>query len=163
MLGESRPAAGKRFTDSGEFHDRRGLKHRAPQERRSVPIPPVLVRILREHIAEFGVAEDGRLFRSPNGAVVGATAYSRVWREARLLALTPDQVKSMLAEVPYSLRHACVSLWLNAGVPPTEVAERAGHSVAVLLTVYAKCLHGQRDAINARIEEFLSHDHQIAR
>lgn len=26
-LGESRPAAGKRWTDSGEVHDRRGLKH----------------------------------------------------------------------------------------------------------------------------------------
>jgi hypothetical protein len=29
---------------------------------------------------------------------------------------------SPLADRPYSLRHAAVSLWLNAGVPVTEVA-----------------------------------------
>jgi hypothetical protein len=37
-------------------------------------------------------------------------------------------------------------------VPPTEVAERAGHSVDVLNKVYAKCIYGQRDAINTKIE-----------
>jgi len=35
-------------------------------------------------------------------------------------------VASALAGRPYDLRHAAVSLWLNAGVPATEVAERAG-------------------------------------
>ncbi len=38
-----------------------------------------------------------------------------------------------LAKTPYSLRHACVSTWLDGGVPPTQVAEWAGHSVDVLL------------------------------
>jgi hypothetical protein len=42
--------------------------------------------------------------------------------------------------------HAAVSLWLNAGVPATEVARRAGHGVAVLLRVYANCIHGQATA-----------------
>jgi integrase len=41
------------------------------------------------------------------------------------------------------LRHAAVSLWVNAGVPATEVARRAGHGVAVLLKVYANCIDGQ--------------------
>jgi hypothetical protein len=45
-----------------------------------------------------------------------------------------------------------VSLWLNGGVPATEVAERAGHSVDVLLKVYAKCIDGQRKQINQTIE-----------
>ena len=44
--------------------------------------------------------------------------------------------------------HAAVSLWLNAGVPATEVARRAGHGVAVLLTVYAHCIDGQAEAAN---------------
>jgi hypothetical protein len=48
-----------------------------------------------------------------------------------------------LAKTPYLLRHACVSTWLNGGVPPTQVAEWAGRSVDVLLKVYAKCLEGQ--------------------
>jgi hypothetical protein len=48
-----------------------------------------------------------------------------------------------------------VSLWLNSGVPATEVARRAGHSVDVLLTVYAKCIDGQEEMANRRIEEAL--------
>lgn len=47
--------------------------------------------------------------------------------------------------------HAAVSTWLAAGVPPEEVAKRAGHTVAVLLTVYAKCLDGEHDVANSRI------------
>jgi hypothetical protein len=44
------------------------------------------------------------------------------------------------------------SLWLNGGVPATEVAARAGHSVDVLLKVYAKCIYGKRDSVNKKIE-----------
>lgn len=151
----SRPTAGKRYTDSGKVHDERGLKHRGDRQARDVPIPPELVRILREHLDRFGAGADGRLFRSDRGNVVGSSTYSRVWEEARSLALTPDRFASPLAGRPYDLRHAGVSLWLNAGVPATEVAERAGHSVDVLLKVYAKCLDGDRDRMNARIEAAL--------
>jgi hypothetical protein len=49
------------------------------------------------------------------------------------------------------LRHAAVSLWLNSGVPATEVASRAGHGVAVLLKIYAHCTDGQSDAASKRI------------
>ena len=79
-----------------------------------------------------------------------------MWQAARLLAFPPLQVASPLAARPYDLRHAAVSTWLNAGVPAPEVAERAGHSVDVLMKVYAKCLHGQRDAYNARIAALLA-------
>jgi len=48
-----------------------------------------------------------------------------------------------------------VSLWLNAGVPATEVARRAGHNVAVLLKVYAHCIDGQSDTINQHIDAAL--------
>jgi hypothetical protein len=46
---------------------------------------------------------------------------------------------------------AAASSWVAAGVPPTQVAEWAGHSVAVLLQIYAKCLAGQEDAARRRI------------
>jgi integrase len=155
-LEKNRPQSGKRWTDSGQAHDERGLKHRAEDEPRSVPIPPELVAMLRRHIDRFGVAADGRLFRSELGNPVAASTYSRVWEEARQLALTPHQVASPLAGRPYDLRHAAVSLWLNAGVPATEVADRAGHSVDVLLRVYAKCIDGQEDTVNRRIEAALA-------
>jgi len=48
-----------------------------------------------------------------------------------------------------------VSLWLNSGVPATEVARRAGHGVAVLLKIYAHCIDGQADAANQRITDAL--------
>ncbi len=48
-----------------------------------------------------------------------------------------------------------MSLWLNSGVPATEVARRAGHGVAVLLKIYAHCIDGQATAANERIDEAL--------
>ena len=48
-----------------------------------------------------------------------------------------------------------MSLWLNSGVPATEVARRAGRGVAVLLKIYAHCIDGQADAANKRITDAL--------
>lgn len=155
-LEQTRPEAGKQWTDSGEIHDDRGLKHRAEKETRAVPIPPELVTILLAHIEKQGTASDGRLFRTSRGRPFSASAINSVWSNVRTLAFAPTQVVSPLAQTPYDLRHAAVSLWLNAGVPATEVAERAGHSVDVLLKVYAKCIDGQREIANQRIEAALS-------
>ncbi|MFI0452160.1 tyrosine-type recombinase/integrase [Actinomadura sp. 6N118] len=155
VLTRSLPETGSRWTDSGSTHEQRGLKLRPANEIRTVPIPPVLVEILREHMAEFGTAEDGRIFQTERGGIVGSTAYGDVWAATRALALMPDQVVSPLARRPYDLRHAGVSLWLNSGVPATEVAERAGHSVKVLLQIYAKCIDGQQDRANKRIDDAL--------
>ncbi|OEU85686.1 integrase [Streptomyces abyssalis] len=155
---ETRPSVGKSWTDSGEAHDRRGLKQRSPGEVRIVPIPPPLVRMLNEHLEEFDTAEDGRIFASERGNVVASSSYYRVWRQARELALIPDQVSSVLAAKPYDLRHACVSQWLNSGVSAPEVARRAGHSVEVLLKIYAKCIDGQEAEMNDRIMKGLGED-----
>ncbi|MBB5139871.1 integrase [Thermocatellispora tengchongensis] len=154
-LDVSRPEVNRKWTDTGDAHEQRGLKHRGEDDVRVVPIPPELVKILRQHIEEFGVAPDGRLFRSERGGVVASTAYTEVWQEARTLALSPAQVASPLARRPYDLRHAAVSLWLNGGVPAPEVAVRAGHGVDVLLRVYAKCIDGQDEIVNQRIENAL--------
>jgi integrase len=62
-------------------------------------------------------------------------------------------VASALAGRPYDLRHAAVSSWLNNGVPATAVAERAGQSVDVLLRIYAKCIDGDSELVNGRIED----------
>ncbi len=48
-----------------------------------------------------------------------------------------------------------MSLWLNKGVPAPDVAARAGHSVDVLLKVYAKCIDGAEVAVNDRIADSL--------
>lgn len=144
------------YAPRGKRHHERPLKRRAAEEVRPVPIPPALVEILRAHLAEFGTTRDGRLFSGvESGENVPGSVYSRVWEEARQIGLSPAQEASPLARRPYDLRHAALSSWLAAGVPPTEVAERAGNSVKVLLTVYAKCLDGQRSAYNDRITTLL--------
>ncbi|WP_254705872.1 integrase [Streptomyces exfoliatus] len=35
-------------------------------------------------------------------------------------------------------------LWINSGVDPMEVAQRAGHSLTVLFRFYAKIVKGQQ-------------------
>ncbi|MEV0975089.1 tyrosine-type recombinase/integrase [Microtetraspora glauca] len=155
-LAKTRPESGKRYTDSGETHDERGLKHRGAKETRPVPIPPELVTILRDHITAHDVAADGRLFRTESGKAFSGSTVSKIWKEARGYAFPPDVVASPLAARPYDLRHAAVSLWLNAGVHAPEAAERAGHGVDVMLRVYAKCIDGQREMANRRILEALA-------
>ncbi|MFE9704148.1 tyrosine-type recombinase/integrase [Streptomyces sp. NPDC005930] len=151
-LRETRPVSGKQWTDSGERHDRRGLKAREATSDRPVPIPPVLVTILRAHLNEFGTGREGRVFGNERGGVVGSSTYWRVWEEAREYALPPDRVESPLAGRPYDLRHACITRWLNAGVPIAEVARRVGNSPEVIHRRYHGCIDGHEEAANARIE-----------
>jgi integrase len=155
LLAGSSPRIGSRWTDTGESFDERGLKRRAPKATRPVPIPPELVKLLREHIAAFGVGKDGLLFRAAEGGHLLSKEYSEVWKLARAKALTDEQVGSPFAGVPYSLRKAGVSFWILSGVDPAEVARRAGHSIAVLYRFYARVLDGQREQANEKIENAL--------
>jgi integrase len=79
----------------------------------------------------------GRIFQTAWGGILQDSAYGEVWTEARKQALTSAQCPSPLGRRPYDLRHAAVSLWLNSGVPATEVARRARHGVVVLIKIYA--------------------------
>lgn len=123
---------------------------------RTVPIPPELVQLLREHLEGFGTAEDGRLFRATRGGVLPEKEYGDMWRDARKATLTAAQANSPLAARAYDLRHAGVSLWLRSGVDATEVARRAGHSVDVLLRIYASVLDDAEHEANMRIERALT-------
>ena len=44
---------------------------------------------------------------------------------------------------------------------PTQVAEWAGHSVDVLLRIYAKCIAGQDELAKRRIDEALRQSHTV--
>ncbi|WP_437113695.1 tyrosine-type recombinase/integrase [Streptomyces roseoverticillatus] len=157
-LRETRPVSGKQWTDSGERHDRRGLKAREASTDRPVPIPPLLVAILQEHLKKFGTAKEGRVFGNERGGVVGSSTYWRVWEEARRYALPPDRVESPLAGRPYDLRHACITRWLNAGVPIAEVARRVGNSPEVIHRRYHGCIDGHEEAANAKIAKALEEE-----
>lgn len=164
LLTGSTQYTGSSWGDNGNVREDRALKHRASRSTRRVPVCPELVRILRDHLDAFTCGPDGRLFVTRTGkgrtpvaggfaGPVSGSSYRNTWRKARAAALTTSEAASPLARRPYDLRHACVSLWLNAGVPATQVAEWAGHSVAVLLRVYAKCIAGQEDSARQRIDD----------
>lgn len=157
-LEQASPEVGTAWTDTGTTSDQRALKHRAEGVGRAVPCPPELTELLHNHLSTYSQAADGRLFRSQrSGGRVGSSVYGRAWAAARAKALPSDEsANPLLAKRPYDLRHAAVSTWLNAGVEPTRVAEWAGHSVSVLLRVYAKCLDGGEDVARARIDDALN-------
>jgi integrase len=135
-LEAARPEIGKEWTDSGRASEEGPLKHREAATVRTVPCPPVLTELLHQHLTTFGTARDGRLFRGAReGGRVGSSVYGRVWATARERVFTPE----------------VVTTWLTGGVEATRVAKRAGHSLAVLLRVYAKCLDGGEQAARERV------------
>lgn len=155
-LTKATPEVAEAWTDTGSRSEARNLKHRDDGAGRIVPCPPELANLLRRHTDEYGVTRDGRLFAGiRNEGRLSSTVYGRAWAQARGDVLPEETQASPLAKRPYDLRHAAVSTWLNAGVEPTRVAEWAGHSVHVLLRVYAKCLDGGERAARDRVQQAL--------
>ena len=153
ILTNSEPRSGTWCTDSGSTRQRRELKHRPRGETRLVPLHPELVALLIQHLKKYPPGPAGRIFTGPRGGIFNDRAYLKIFHKARAVAFTKSEAASLLARRPYDLRHAAVSTWLNAGVPAPQVAEWAGHSVDVLLRVYAKCISGQQAEAKRRIEE----------
>lgn len=155
-LDRAEPHAGKEWTDTGRNRDRRQLKQRERGETRSAPCPPELTALIHSHVAAFGVASDGRLFRGErNDQELPKGTINKIWRLTRAAVFVPEVLVSPLAETPYDLRHAAVSTWLNGGVPAADVAEWAGHSVEILLKIYAKCLDGGTELLRKRVDQAL--------
>jgi integrase len=153
LLTNAQPRSGSAWTDDGTVRQRGALKHRAPGDTRRVPIHPELVTLIRGHLDRYGTGRGDRVFTLPGGGMLTDRAYLAVFHKARATAFTSQEAASLLARRPYDLRHAAVSTWLNAGVAPPQVAEWAGHSVDVLLRVYAKCIAGQDAEAKRRILE----------
>lgn len=146
------PEVGKQWTDSGEVHEVRHLKGRAEGDTRVVPCHPALTRILREHIKRKELKPGDRLFQGERGGILAGVVVRRAWAGARKEVLTSHEYASPLGRRVYDLRHTCLTGWLNAGIPPAQVAEWAGNSVAVLLATYARCLSDQTRELLRRLD-----------
>ncbi|WP_436980350.1 hypothetical protein [Streptomyces sp. enrichment culture] len=122
-------------------------------------MPPVLVARIRWHIEVYGFAPDGRLFRTSRNGLLQDAGYGEVWERARKAVLPRHVLDTDLAKDPSSLRPAGLSGQLSASVAPQTVArrasQRAGHSVEVLLRVYARFVHDTDDDANRRISDWL--------
>lgn len=117
ILHRNRPQAGKRWTETGEYHDERGLKNRPPRgnaggEAASASGGDVEAACL--HV-RHGRRWAALLHRTGSGHQ--CTTYHWVWHEARDFGLPPALASTPLAKRPYDLRHSVLSTWLYAGTP----------------------------------------------
>ena len=153
-MSRSRPQSNRRWTDSGEAFDDGGLKHRAEEDTRPVPIPS---RAGHDPARAHRGVRDRRRW----AAIQDSSRRDDLRRHSYLGSCTDTGPRSgagclSAGGQAYDLRHGAVSLWLNGGVTATEVANRAGHSLEVLLRVYPKCIDGGDEAANRRIDEALA-------
>jgi integrase len=153
-VSRSNTTVGNRWTDTGKRGPRQ-LKHRAAGAVRVALCPPELVALLCEHERRYGLAADGRLFRGGQDGHIRDEDYLSVWHAARRL-ISGDVIAQRAVARPYDLRHSAVSTWLAAGVDPTQIAAWAGHSVAVLLRVYAHALASRVTSPLNRIDAALA-------
>ncbi|AXK35892.1 site-specific integrase [Streptomyces armeniacus] len=106
---------------------------------RTVPLPPLVVKALEDHkerqaqecaAAGDGWTENGLVFTSRVGTPLEPDNLRRSWY--------PLRERLGLDIRFHDLRHSCVTLLLDLGVPPHIVQQIAGHSgIEVTMTVYA--------------------------
>lgn len=115
---------------------------------RAVPIPPLLVSMLRNWVGDRSIGLNELLFRTTGGKRPTPSAWARSLQRA----LSKRGHPSMRV---YDCRHAAATTWLRAGVPLGVVAMRLGHSVEALVSTYVGALEGDDALANARIEAAL--------
>lgn len=118
---------------------------------RSVPIPPVLVELLRTWITHNDLSGDDLLFRTRTGRRPTASNWARSWQRA-LRTIGHPSLRV------YDCRHAAATTWLRAGVPLAEIARRLGHSVEILVSTYVGVIEGDEYLANERIDAVLGRD-----
>jgi integrase len=140
---------GTRFTSTGAVVEDKELKQRAPDATRDVPLAPALVQRLQSHMERWPPV-NGRVFTNTAGRAPTTTNYGPVWVRART-KLWPGEHRLGKTTV-YDLRHSAATMMLRAGVPPAEVARRLGHSVDILMRVYAGVFDDERQRSNELID-----------
>jgi len=116
---------------------------------RSVPIPPVLVAMLREWVDQKRLTDPDRLlFRTRNDTRPSGSNWIRAWHRAlNSVGQKPLPV--------YDCRHAAATTWLRAGMPLAETARRLGHSVETLVSTYVGALDDAEHTANQRVDTIL--------
>ncbi|WP_226873155.1 tyrosine-type recombinase/integrase [Microbispora sitophila] len=147
-----RPARWKWFkASSGSGGRLQFVRPKTSDSERTVPLPPICVEALREHRRKLFAersdrgeewTEHGLVFPSHCGTPMEPDNLRRSWGAIRKAA--------GLGEMRFhDLRHTCVTLLLNLGVPPRVVRAIVGHSdIEVTMTIYAHAsLDDKRNAL----------------
>ncbi len=140
------PSPGTLYTNTGETREQKGLKHRPDTAVRPVPVPPPLVERLRSHLGRWPT-ETGLVFSNAAGRSVTPENYGKVWNREKA-KLWPEGHR-LAGTDPYNLRHTAATAMIRAGVPLPEIGRRLGHSVDVLLRVYAGVFDDERERSNS--------------
>jgi integrase len=137
------------------------LRYQPPKTRRSrrtLPLPAPLVTALREH--KVRQAAD-RLALGPGWIDTGLVFTTRLGTPIEPRNLTRHfygvRARAGLAGVRFhDLRHTCITLLLNLGVPPHTVQAIAGHShINVTMAIYAHVVMTEQErALKALGDEF---------
>jgi integrase len=153
-LTGSLPRSARAWT--GQRHATRTAQPQIPPGRRRQdgPDPPSACPPPALALVGFRVRRRWAAVPGARGGPLSESLYGRVWYQARAAA-NPGHAGTQAASRPYDLRHAALSLWLASGAPPAEIAARAGHSVRVLLTVYAHGMPGCDQIASQQIEQAL--------
>lgn len=109
--------------------------------------------LARRHLERWP-ADTDLVFTNAGGRSVTPENYGKVWNRAKPEVWPAGHVAA--GAVPYDLRHTAATTMLRAGVPLPEVARRLGHSIDVLLRVYAGVFDDEEVRSNEAIEEELN-------
>lgn len=128
---------------------------------RDVPLLPEVVMALRLHLELFrkGAHYDDRVFVNSRGKPIYPQNFERLFRSARERIFKPTSLL-YAKTTPYSLRHSSVTNLMAARVPHAENARWHGHSVDVLLAVYAGFVSDDLNDAMQRVEALMN-GHQL--
>ena len=156
-FSEIRSAAGREWTDDGEVHETRKPKGGPRNAVRSVPIPPVLVRMLREHIEDHGTAPDGRLFRTYRGGIyLPSTLWSVLQKARRAAHRGPGRFAAGAQAVRLPARGGLLAAERrNTRATRRRVGRSHGRGP---VRIYAHCLDGDDERWFGRLEDALGDD-----
>ncbi len=135
------------------------LPPKSRKSRRTIPLPSPCVEALRQHRVRqdrerlsLGPAwtDSGLVFTTTIGTPIEPDNLRRSW----------DKVRGATGDPPvrfHDLRHTCVSLLLDLGVPPHVVQEIVGHSaIDVTMTIYAHASLDEKRTAMRRLGERLA-------
>ena len=146
--------SGRNWTDDHATVQRKGLKARAVNHVRVVPIPQELVKTLRRHIDTFNLSGKDRLVTASRGGPLNYSSAGDAWKKVRE-QLFPAGHPLRQTRL-YDLRHTNATMLLTSGVPVAVVSARLGHSPAVSMRTYQGVLSGYDDIANTAVDKFLS-------
>ena len=117
-------------------------------ERRTVPIPRVLCRILTEHLGQYS-SPDGWVFTSPAGQRLRRhNFYRRHFKPAVGRARLDPGLRF------HDLRHSAASIAINRGANVLQVQQMLGHSSAtVTLDTYGHILPALAEQLRQSLDE----------